>query len=64
MTPEEAMDIDFKAREVEYQKHRKEYKPVNQMQVILAGYQAVIDAVKSEATKELAEKYLSYKFGD
>jgi len=58
MTPEEAMEIDFKARAIEYQKHCDNYTPVNQKKVMLAGYAAVIEAVKQEETVAFVGKYL------
>lgn len=59
MTPEEAENIDFSARSVEYNKHKDNYEPVIQRQVRMAGYQALIDAVRAETDKEWALKLLS-----
>ena len=59
MTAEEADAIYYKATAVEYLKYKHAYEPVNQRKVDLAGMQAVIDAVKSEMTAELASQYLN-----
>lgn len=58
MTPEQAREIDFAARKVEADKHMANYKPVNQEMVVLAGYQAVIDAVTREVDMEYVKKLL------
>ena len=58
MTPQEALDIDFAARKVEADKHMANYKPVNQRAVILAGYQAVIEAVTEEVEKQETIKFV------
>ena len=58
MTPQQAREIDFDARKMEAKKHMADYKPVNQELVILAGYQAVIDAVTREVDTEYAMKLL------
>ena len=58
MTPEEAEEIYFAGATAEYDKHKADYKPVNQRKTVLAGFQAVIDAVKREADTEYAMRYL------
>lgn len=58
LTPEQAQTIYHEASMVEYRKYQSDYQPVNQKKVILAGFQAVIDAVINEQIKEQAEKYL------
>lgn len=63
MTPEQAESIDLAARKAEYRKHCDNYTPVNQRKVILAGYQAVIDAVRRECDVEFAMRYLEKSDG-
>lgn len=58
MSPEEAMEIDLKARQTEYQRHCDDYTPVNQRKVILAGYAAIIEALEEEQTVKFVNKYL------
>jgi len=58
MTPEKAQEIYIAGGAVEYEKHRAAYSPVNQNKVVMAGYQAVIDAVANEIHTDYAKKYL------
>ena len=57
MTPERAQEIYHEGCNVEYRKHQDNYTPVNQNKVTLAGFQAVIDAAKAEATAEVDNEY-------
>lgn len=57
MTPERAQEIYHEGCNVEYRKHQADYTPVNQNKVTLAGFQAVINAVRSEATAEVDNEY-------
>lgn len=59
MTPEQAQDIYHDARIAEYQRHLSDYTPVNQRATILAGFQAVIDAVTREVDTEYALRLLA-----
>lgn len=59
MTPEQAKTIYHAASAVEYQKHQRDYSPVNQQLVVLAGFQAVIDAVTREVDNEYAMTLLA-----
>lgn len=59
MTPEQAQDIYHEAGRAEYIKHQRDYSPVNQKKVILAGFGAVIDAVANEIHTDYALKYLT-----
>lgn len=61
MTPEQASDIYQAARMAEYRKHQANYTPVNQRKTILAGFQAVIDAVRREVDAEYAMRYLNMR---
>ena len=56
MTPEQAQDIYHAACTKEFNKHMHDYSPVNQRKGILAGFQALIDAVTSEVDLEYANK--------
>lgn len=58
MTPLEAQTIYHAARMAEYAKHRADNCPVNEQAVILAGFQAVIDAVTKAVDDEWALKIL------
>lgn len=62
MTPEQASDIYQAARMAEYRKHQANYTPVNQRKTVLAGFQAVIDAVTREVDTSYAKQLLSYDF--
>lgn len=59
MTPKEAQDIYHKGRMAEYQNHIGNYTPVNQELTVLAGFQAVIDAVTKEVDNDYARKTLA-----
>ena len=58
MTPQKAQDIYHDACMAEYHQHRAEYNPVNQRKVVMAGFQAVIDAVTKELDTQYAEQHL------
>lgn len=58
MTPEEAQKIYHAATRQEYAKCQNDYTPLNQQAVILAGFQAVIDAVTRDIDKDYALKHL------
>ncbi len=59
MTPEQVESIYYEA----YSKARNEpeagVKPLDQREIRMKSWQAVIDAIKSESDTELAEKYLN-----
>jgi len=59
MTPEQAEDIYHEACKKEFYKHMHDYSPVNQRKGILAGFQAVIDAVTSEIDLDYANKMMN-----
>ncbi len=58
MTPEEVEKVYYEA----YSKARNEpeagVKPLDQREIRMKSWQAVIDAVKSESDTELAKRYL------
>jgi len=64
MTPEQAEDIYHEACKREFNKHMHDYTPVNQRKGILAGFQAVIEAVTSEIDLEYANKMMNSMLKD
>ena len=64
MTPEQAEDIYHEACKREFNKHMHDYTPVNQRKGILAGFQAVIEAVTSEIDLEYANKMMNTMLKD
>lgn len=58
MTPEQAEEIYHAAAANEYADFKKDYTPVNQRRVRMAGFAAVISAVTSEIDKKYAINYL------
>ena len=59
MTPEQAQEIYHAARVNAYETVKSDYSPLNQQKVILAGFQAVIDAVTNEVDMEYVKKLLA-----
>ena len=59
MTPEQAEEIYHAECTKIFQRHHFDYKPVNQREGILAGYQAIIDAVTREIDNEYALKLIA-----
>lgn len=59
MTPEQAEEIYHQACKREFDKHMHDYSPVNQRKGILAGFQAVIDAVSKEVDTDWAKRFLA-----
>lgn len=62
MTPIDAQEIYHKGCKEEYAKHVADYSPVNQSKVVLAGFQAVIDAVTREVDNEYAMKLIGQTY--
>jgi len=59
MTPQQAETIYQDARAAEYRKHADNYCPANQRVTVLAGYEALITAVRKEIDTEYALKVLA-----
>lgn len=58
MTPEQAQEIYHQARVKAYEEFADHYKPAEQQAVILAGFQAVIDAVRIETESRMVREML------
>jgi hypothetical protein len=58
MSPEMAQEIYHASRVAEWSKHLENKTPINERNTELAGFSALIDAVKKEVHTQLAEQYL------
>lgn len=58
MTPEEVEKVYYEAYAKAFNDTETGVKPLDQHQVRMKGWQAVIDAIKSESDTEWAKRYL------